>query len=725
MPEQNKPDQSDQPVQSVGDLFVFFCKHWFAGLVVGLAAAGGLAYWMMSQTPTYEATTTMMLETGQNKSLYGMYGGKDKLITKRDDIINTHFERLRSKQFTHAVAAELSPEQVESLVAPAVDSNNPTQYPDPVGMLRKTLSVDSRSNSLVLILIGKHPDPEVAAWVPNLYAETYLRYLEDLRADSSDNALAFLEEQVQSARAEVEAGEEALQNYGRKNDLVSIEEAQSSVSQKLESLNKSINAHQTSLVTIRSQLKQIDSAGTDPDSISRTPALADNRDIKELTNELEELQQERQMLSSKYLSRHPAMKENQSRIELVTRRLEAAAERRRATLEETRDGIQFEVDILREKIADAEKRARKLDRLSIQYSVLEREVESKRRSYESLIDRLNQTLVNSQLDMNVLRIMDTAKTPGTPVSPSIRKTALAASFVFVLFVVGIPIVLEFLDNRIRTFADIERILAKPRLGDIGKVKRIKADINRGVLLEQEEILECFRNIYSNLHFKENIPPSHALLVTSTFPSEGKTFFAANLGGIYSRHGKKTILVDTDLRSPGLASSLNQPNDKGLLTWLHEVEEKEKREEGNLQDMPDVPILNISENLDLLPAGGSCQSPTEPLTSPHVDWLISRLKESYELVIFDTPPVAIYPDATFLTDYADASIYIVRQHKIARGAARKGINLLEKSRSSILGVVLNVITSNPTPGRRHSDGFRGYSSRYGYKYSKRSKYKKDH
>ncbi|MGE9291569.1 MAG: polysaccharide biosynthesis tyrosine autokinase, partial [Puniceicoccales bacterium] len=364
------------------------------------------------------------------------------------------------------------------------------------------------------------------------------------------------------------------------------------------------------------------------------------------------------------------------------------------------------------------------DRLAIQYKVREKEVDSKRRTYERLIDRLNETIVTSQLDSSMLRVMDEASVPGSPVSPSKKKTILAAGFVFVLCFIGIPLGLELIDNRIRTYADIDRVLKKPLLGD---VREIQEDITTetkamGVLGNQEEITEAFRNIYSNLHLKEQIPNTFTLMISSTIPSEGKTFTAINLASIYARHGHKTLLLDADLRRPSLAKNLGVSNEKGLLAWLRSRKISVPHD-GDILSSPELGLTTIAENLDLIPAGGSTKSPTEALSSEHLDILISHLKEKYDFILFDTPPVGVFPDATILADFTDAAIYVVRQKKVPRAAARHGVNLLDQSRSPVWGIVLNGVTTNPSAGPGHYGDY-GYGQQggYGYRYAYGKKYR---
>ena len=707
-------------IYSIKDVISIIRYRFLPGLAVGLLVSAVVAYWMMSKPPVYQASTSVMVEMSRDRILTNMEDIVDERRANNLRVaLNTHFERLRSRQFAELVAKELNPGQVDQLVAPYLNPDYSDRKPNPVAILRTSFSISSRSDSQTLIFIGRHRNPQVASWLSTLYAETYIRHLTGLRAGSSEVAIQFLEEQVETAQREVEEGEQRLQDYRQDNNLVSIEENQEVVSQELQSLNEALNQHQISLVALRSQLDQIDGAENNPDALSRIPSLVENPAIDALISELENLKQERDILSRKYLERHPDMVANANRQEAALRQLDAAADRRRATIDETRIGILAQIEILRERIAEAEERARELDRLSIQYTVREREVISKRRTYERLIDRLNETQVTTQLDNNSLRIMDKANPPGRPLTPSLQKTVTTASLLVVLCLIAIPLGLELVDNRVRTFADVELVLKSKLLGD---VKQFKSDnsVTRKSLEKNEEVVESFRSIYSTLLINGELPERLSLVVTSTIPSEGKSFVVGNLGEVFARHGRKTIVIDTDLRRPSLARFLDSSNHKGLLSWIRGRQEKQsKGDSASSLASEDLAPIYITENLDLLPAGGSTKAPTEVLTSNDLDQLISHLKERYDVIIFDTPPVGVFPDATLLADYVDASVFVIRQKKVARAAARQAINQLNQSNAPVAGVVLNGINSNPTSGR--SD-YGSYASGYKYAYSYRQKYK---
>ncbi|MGE9291568.1 MAG: GumC family protein, partial [Puniceicoccales bacterium] len=357
-PEQNSPNTTDPVLISIPDIIGILRYRWLPGLSVGLVLSAAVGLVLLLQKPIYEGEALVMVETNPDRVLGSM---EDQIDLRGNNLItamNTHIERLQSRQLAQYITGQLSPQQVELLIAPFLDPDEPDIPPSPAGILRNSFEASSVADSQILSLTGRHPNPQVAAWIPNEYARIYIRYLTQIRSGSGQTAITFLEEQVAAAQKDVEIGEEALQNYRQENNLISIEENQEVVSQELQSLNQALNEHQIALVTIETQIEQISTAGDDIEALARIPGLADTETVEALITQLENLRQERDILSQRYLRRHPAMIENQNTQDALLRQLSAAVDRRKATLEQKRLGIEAEMASLREKVNQTEDRAR-------------------------------------------------------------------------------------------------------------------------------------------------------------------------------------------------------------------------------------------------------------------------------------------------------------------------------------------------------------------------------
>lgn len=669
----------------------------------------------------YESNASLMVEASNAQILTNMEE-VGEVNRGGAALINTHIVRLNSRQFSERVARSLTDEEKSALIEPFLDPENPDFKPNVVGVLRGAFSVFSRSNSQVLVFNARHPARSVAVWLPNRFAEIYLRYLEDLRSVSTENAIAFLRDQVDAARREVEAGEEGLNAYRQEHNVISMIQSQQILTQELQTLNAAANTAALSVMEMEAELQQIREAGEDVDSLARLSVLIETAVIGELVDRLEALREEQRTLSRDYLRRHPRMIENANSQEAASRQLLSAIARRTDSIQNRIEAAKSRIERVDEEIESTEARVRELDSLAIQYSMQEREVQSKRNTYARLVDRLDEALVVSRLESNSLRMMDSAEHAWMTGQTSTTTVGLAALAVFSVCFVGLPLALDLMDHRMRTVLDVERMLSKPLLGFIREFdkKRVNSG-EKSVFSDDDEVVECFRTIFGNFVLENHFTGPVALVVSSSLPSEGKTFVVANLGATLARHGKKVVLVDTDLRRPSLARVMERSNELGLLAWYRSREGTSQLAEDPLSD-ESLGLVTVAPNLDLIPSGGSTKSPTEALTSDLFDVLISACRQRYDIILFDTPPVGVFPDATLLGAYSEGAVFVVRQKAVDRSTALGAVQRLDAAESRVLGVVLNAVSSDPTGGA----GQASYGSYGAYTYSEkyRKSYAKD-
>ncbi|ADL50660.1 CpsD/CapB family tyrosine-protein kinase [Clostridium cellulovorans] len=203
--------------------------------------------------------------------------------------------------------------------------------------------------------------------------------------------------------------------------------------------------------------------------------------------------------------------------------------------------------------------------------------------------------------------------------------------------------------------------------------------NRLITVEHpnSQISEAYRTLRTNIQFSSLDKNVKTIVVTSSVAGEGKSTTCANLGVVMAENGYNTILIDCDFRNPSLHRQFNIPNRKGLLGFL----------EGNALFSESVQKTKVS-NLDIAMVGTKANNPSKLISSEKLKNLIEDLKETYDYIIIDTPPVTIATDAQLLSTYADGCVLVVASSQVEKAAALKAKALLEKVKAKILGVVLN-------------------------------------
>lgn len=283
---------------------------------------------------------------------------------------------------------------------------------------------------------------------------------------------------------------------------------------------------------------------------------------------------------------------------------------------------------------------------------------------------------------NRISIVQQAIPPVAPSSPRpLFNVAIAASLAFLLSL-AVAFLWERLDDRLKTPEDVEEATD---LATVGLIAQMPGDRRREpfyrlatLLYPRSPAAEAFRTIRTNIEFAGLDKGLRTIVVTSSLPGEGKTVVASNLAVAFAQAGRRTILVDTDLRRPGVQTIFGLPDAQGLTDLVRT----------DSVQIDDVAQQTEAPNLTVITAGTIPANPAELLGSRRMEAIVERLKQSAEVVIFDTPPVTAVTDAALMAAKADATIMVIQSHRASRRIVAQGLEALEKVNARIVGAVLN-------------------------------------
>ncbi len=280
---------------------------------------------------------------------------------------------------------------------------------------------------------------------------------------------------------------------------------------------------------------------------------------------------------------------------------------------------------------------------------------------------------------NYISVLQPASTPTVPISPNVLMTVLMAAAIGLALAVAGALLIEFLDDTVKTPEDVEWALGLPTLGSIARTQNGTATNNLVAAHEPlSSITEAYRTVRTNIRVSSVDEPLRTLVVTSPNPSDGKTTLVANLGVVMAQAGNRVVLVDGDLRRAMLHKKFEVPNREGLTNALLE---DEPALDGWLRETE-------IENLRVLTSGPLPPNPSELLGSKRMRRLVERLKNEADIVLFDTPPSLLVSDALVLAVEADGVLLVTEAGRTRRSAARQAAEQLRKLGANILGVVLN-------------------------------------
>jgi capsular exopolysaccharide synthesis family protein len=331
----------------------------------------------------------------------------------------------------------------------------------------------------------------------------------------------------------------------------------------------------------------------------------------------------------------------------------------------------------------------------LQIQTLQNRLVSLRAAYGTLFS------FSSNSASNLLGVIEPAIPPEQPSSPKILLNAILAAFTGLLLAAGIAFVVEFLDDTVKSPDDIEELTQLPTLGTI---LRMPGDDKRGPihrlathLYPRSPAAEAFRSLRTNVEFSSVDAPIRRLLVTSSIPGEGKTTTASNLAVAFAQVGRRTLLVDADMRKPGVHKLFDLANDRGLTDLLR----------GDDVDLAGIAHAVEQPNLLVITTGSLPPNPAELLASNKMQALMDRFSEEADLVILDSPPLQAVTDAAILSSMVDGTLLVVRAGQTRRGAMRQGLDSLGRVGANVLGVALNRLSQRTMK----TYGYEGYEGSY--------------
>ena len=702
-------DRDDNVVErrTLRDYYIILRERLWIALPLALLVAVLFGYKKMQVTPLYFARATMQFEK------------QDLIVTSTsvanpgvtsDVELNTALGVLQSQKLRQRVIESLTPEEQKILQRAALKRAPPGTAPSSVGLpLGNVVPFSSRSSLLVEIRVT-HEDPEAAAIVANKYVDAYMNHILNTYGDKNEGAYKFLAEQAERLRIESEEKDQALQSYMKQHQLISLDSSQNLVAESLRKVGASRDDARLRLFGIEDKVRQVEAYQAEGKSLLEIADIANHGSVPILRSQLTALQASLNLLSERYLERHPSMIEKSNQIAVMEEDLAKAINQAVAELKSRQSEARQTLKTLEDDFARHEQESMRLGELGVEYGSLKRQSDIARGAYTELLKRMNETNTLKNIEKIPLHPLDRAIANFTPVAPNqadIMRTSIGLG---ILVFLGVAIGLSFIDDRVKSAWDVESFIGVNLLGIIPDLASMKDEEKYSMLLDNKQVpgVEAFLSVYSSIKIHSKLDFPKSILITSTIPGEGKTLISCNIAGSFARHGKKTLLVDCDLRRPMLHRHFKQQNNAGLLTWF----ENGAQLEGDLATNPLLGIIKVGENLSLLCSGGRSKTPTELLENPLFSQLLERLKREYDLVIVDSPPLGAVTDSLLIAERIDEVVYVCRFNRAYRKHIRLYMRALRSGKNEVLGVVLNGLSPRRIEYYSNYRYYRSYKKYYG-------------
>lgn len=540
------------------------------------------------------------------------------------------------------------------------------------------LTVNPVRNSRLVDLMYSSTDPQFAALVANAMAKAYIDQSLEYKFLSSKEASDWLGQQLTEQRKQVEASEQALQRYREQTDSVSLEDKQNITVQKLADLNAAVTRAKTERLQKEAIYKQVTAIEGDRAALDTFPAVLSNAFIQQLKGQAADLQRQRSAMAEKYGDKHPEMIRLRSQIDQTDARIQGEIAKVVQAIRSEYEAARSQENSLVAALEQQKSEAMALSRKGIDYGVLQRDANTNRQMFDSLLQRAKETGVSAELRSTNIRVVDAATIPTSPVSPKKLLNLALAVFGGGLFALGLAFFFEYLDNRVKSPEEIKHYLGLPFLGLVPVLEG--SGSTEDALLHADvpaPFAEAFRGIRTNVLFSSAEAGGRSVVVTSTGPGEGKTLVATNLAVALAQAGQRALLVDADMRKPRVHDVFHEPMMPGLSNVLV----------GNAKASEAVRKGPV-DNLWLLLSGVTPPNPAELLASRRFKDFLATLEENFDWVIVDSPPVMAVTDASVIAHVAQGVVFVVRSEHTNKHTASTALEQLESAKAKFLGGVLN-------------------------------------
>lgn len=683
-------------------------RHWLVILAVVVVALGGGVASLLLRQPIYTSTVTMQIDKESQNQVVEASSIRSQEVVASEEFFQTQYGLLRSRSLAARTLDKLGVMQDPTAIK-LFGSTSPTGGRAAPAELRrsmlakfqKSLDVTPVRGSRLVNISFDSPDPGLSARVANAVADNFISSNIERRYEASSYNRTFLEDQLQKEKVKLEAAERQLAAYAKGQQIINISGAsekgssgsnQSLTASSLIALNNALAEARGDRIRAEAKWRQAEaSPGSSMAEVLASPTV---QALKEAQAKLETDYQDKLKV---FRPGMPEMQQIQARLTENQRQLQTE-------ITSIKNSVRAQYEIARAQEQQFEGQVSQLkgsvldlrDR-SINYDILQREVDTSRELYQGLLQTYSEIGVAGDLRNNNIFIIDRAEAALSPSKPNPALTMLIALGIGLVLGVLAAFLLELLDESIRSPEDVERKLGVPLLGTIPKLA--KGVVPLAALGDiRSAFAEAYYSVRTALQFSTNEGVPSSLLVTSARPAEGKSTSARAIAINFARLGRRVLLVDGDLRNPSLHRAFNEENSTGLSNFLT-----------GSASVAQLARQTETPNLFFIPSGPLPPSPAELLATNRIQELLDEAKLGYDILIIDGPPVMGLADAPLLGSIVAGSLLVIEAGGTGRNLAKATLRRLGVGRAKILGVLLTKFDS-----KKSSYGY-GYGYSYAYDY----------
>ncbi|MFA7587234.1 MAG: polysaccharide biosynthesis tyrosine autokinase [Novosphingobium sp.] len=686
-------DANAEPLVSVAMVRgILFRRRYLALGILAVALLLGLIVTLLT-TPIYKASATVQIDPNGNFIVQGQDLSPGVATNEISRYMETQAAVITSRKLAYRVVDALKltsrpgflpeedPGSASSQLTPEQKQKRRREMA--TSILEGNVSVDFPGDSRIVTINYRSGNPVLAAAIANAYADSYVQ--EDLRNNlaTSTYAQRYLRGQIDQVRNKLEQAELAANAYAKTHGIISpammsaptdskdgsADSAQNITTASLANVNQTYTDARTKRIV--AQQRWLTVAKT---PASQLPEVQQSTVIQDLLATRAKLAGTLADLRQRYGEDYPQIQELKAQITSLDRQIgQTSADIKNSIRNDFLIAQRQEAALQSELGSVAGQTLDEQDR-RVHYNILDREAGALRTQLAALLDRYNQVASAATVQSGSITKLDAAQVPGYPSSPKLGKNLFIALVLGAGLAAAVIVLMEILDDRVRSPEDVENKLNIRILGQTPFVD--DADLGDQLSDPFSPLMESYSSLRTAIDFASG--SDHKVLqMTSSQSEEAKTTTAIVLGQIYARLGKKVLLVDADLRRPAVAAQLGLSRpDYGLAEVL-----------AGSSSLESALVTGTPENLDVLACGPIPSNPVEILSSPLLGDFLARQRERYDVVIVDSSPLIGIADAPLLSRFVDFTVFVVEANRAHFGQAKTALRRLRNSSANVLGAVL--------------------------------------
>lgn len=673
-----------------------------AAIVVGIAVT-------LLMTPVYTSSVTLQIDREAARVLNVDEVQPRESMIQGEEFFQTQYGLLRSRSLAERVVDSLGLASSDTFLEqmgvdlPRRDGETAAirasrRREAVLETIRENLGVSPVRGSRLVTVSFESPDPQLAARVVNSFAENFIQSNLDRKYESSSYARQFLEERIAQTKARLEESERALVAYAANQQIINLREpnstdgeTQSLAAMNLSTLNGALASARADRVAAEARWRQASSA-----ALFSLPEVMDNPAIQRLTEERARVKAEYEEKLQVFQPEFPEMIRLKARLDELDAQIRSISSGIRSSIQgqytvalNRERELQGHVERLKGEVLDLRDR-------SVQYNILQRELDTSRTLYDGLLQRYKEVGITGNIAANNISIVDRAIPADEPSKPRLLVNLALAALLGLGLGVLAAFIIEALDETLATPDDVESKLGLPLLAVIPLLEK-------GVT--PQEALKDVRSSFSEAYYSlrtalqfstPNGVPSN-LLVTSSRPAEGKSTTAYATAVNLARLGRRVLLADGDLRNPSMHRIVGVENDAGMSNLL-----------SGGADLGSLIKPTGQDGLDFIPCGPLPPNPAELWGGDRLKRVLEEAAGAYEHVVIDGPPVLGFADAPLLASAVGGTVFVLEAKGTRRAQARGALRRLAVGNGHILGAVLSKFNTKAVQ-------YGGYDYAYDYHY----------